>query len=127
MPGDSPPQTPGDSIADIGCRSLVASGPDFVSPSHVDKPVQNDSGPYVAPKAYVPPLSFPQRRNIDLLEKKFGKFLDMLKNLHVNIPFIEAMKEMPAYTKFLKEILSNKRKIDECQSVSLTSECCVLI
>ncbi|XP_021726114.1 DNA damage-inducible protein 1-like [Chenopodium quinoa] len=39
----------------------------------------------------------------------------MLKSLHINIPFLEAMTQMPPYAKFLKELLSNKKKLsDEC-------------
>ncbi|MCI22619.1 hypothetical protein A2U01_0043795, partial [Trifolium medium] len=30
---------------------------------------------------------------------------------------------MPTYSKFLKEILSNKRKLDEDSTVALTEEC----
>jgi len=37
----------------------------------------------------------------------------MLKKLHVNVPFLDALSQMPLYAKFLKEILSKKRKIDE--------------
>ena len=39
------------------------------------------------PKPYMPPLPFPQRFTRAKLESQFGKFLDMLKKLHVNVPF----------------------------------------
>ncbi|KAL5994011.1 hypothetical protein ACLOJK_038368 [Asimina triloba] len=31
--------------------------------------------------------------------------------LHINIPFAEAMEQMPSYAKFMKELLSKKRKL----------------
>ncbi|KAJ8764031.1 hypothetical protein K2173_004916 [Erythroxylum novogranatense] len=34
-----------------------------------------------------------------------------------------ALAEMPAYTKFLKEIISNKKKLDNFSTVALTEEC----
>lgn len=101
--------------------------PDPSSPSSVEPPVQNNAAPYVAPNAYVPPLPFPQRKKNDLMEKRFGRFAKMMKNLQATLPFTEAIKEMPAYAKFLKEVFSGKRSIEECQSVSLTSECSSLI
>ncbi|XP_037496384.1 uncharacterized protein LOC119371049 [Jatropha curcas] len=39
--------------------------------------------------------------------------LDVFKKLQINIPFTEALAKMPSYAKFLKEILSKKRKIDD--------------
>ena len=50
-------------------------------------------------------LPFPQRCNKELIEKKFSKFMTMLQGLQLTIMFTDAMREMPAYSKFLKEIL----------------------
>ncbi|XP_057246828.1 uncharacterized protein LOC130589556 [Beta vulgaris subsp. vulgaris] len=47
---------------------------------------------------YKPPVPFPQRL-AQKLEKKYGKFLDILKKLHINIPFLDAISEMPSYAK----------------------------
>ncbi|XP_020262292.1 uncharacterized protein LOC109838247 [Asparagus officinalis] len=82
---------------------------------------------YVAPAPYKPPLPFPQRLAKAKLEKQFGKFLEILKKLHINIPFTEAISQMPSYAKFLKEILSNKRKLEEYETVALTEECSAII
>ncbi|XP_019255161.1 PREDICTED: uncharacterized protein LOC109233751 [Nicotiana attenuata] len=60
---------------------------------------------------HMPALSFPQKMKREKLEKCFGRFLEILKKLYVNIPFIEVLIQMPAYAKFLKEILSSKRKL----------------
>jgi len=37
------------------------------------------------------------------------------------------LSQMPSYAKFLKEILSNKRKLEEHETVALTEECSVMI
>jgi len=53
-------------------------------------------------KSYMPPLPFPQRFTKAKLDSQFGKFPDMLKKLHVNVPFLDALPQMPLYAKFLK-------------------------
>ena len=76
------------------------------------------------------PLPFPKKKK-DLTDSKFKKFMKVLKNLNINIPFTNTINEMPAYTKFLKEILSKKRSIpnliDECNSLSMSNQCSALI
>ena len=46
----------------------------------------------------------------------------MLKKFHIKIPFLEAITDMPSYTKFLKDLLSNKEKLHENAIVALTKE-----
>ena len=78
-------------------------------------------------KAYVPQVSFPQRLQKARLEEQFSRFLDMFKKIEINIPFSEALTQMPLYAKFIKEILSRKRKIYEKGIVSLTATCSAVI
>lgn len=40
-----------------------------------------------------------------------AKFIDPFKQLHINIPFANALAKMPSFVKFLKDILTRKRKI----------------
>ncbi|XP_017982327.1 PREDICTED: uncharacterized protein LOC108663249 [Theobroma cacao] len=68
------------------------------------------------------PPPFPQRLQKQKLEKQFQKFLNVFKKLHINIPFAEALEQMPNYVKFLKDILSKKRKLSEFEIVSLIGE-----
>ena len=42
--------------------------------------------------------------------------------MHVNIPFAEALAHMPKYTKFTKEILRNKRKLKDHETIMLKEE-----
>ena len=44
------------------------------------------------------------------LDKQFGKFMDVFKKLHINIPFPDVLGKMSSYVKFMKDILANKRK-----------------
>ncbi|XP_057990583.1 uncharacterized protein LOC131172964 [Hevea brasiliensis] len=74
------------------------------------------------PEPYQPPLPFSQRFQKAKLDKRFGKFLEVLQKLCINIPFTEALSLMPSYTKFLKEILSKKRRLEDYEIVALTKE-----
>ncbi|XP_073041876.1 uncharacterized protein [Primulina eburnea] len=66
-------------------------------------------------------LPFPQRAKQLQLDTQFSKFLEIFKKLHINIPFAEALAQMPSYAKFLKEILSNKRKLLKIGEVKPTT------
>ena len=61
------------------------------------------------------------------LDLQFGKFLKVLKKFYINIPFTEALSQMPSYAKVLKEILSKKRKLEERETVALTEDRSVVI
>ncbi|XP_057522569.1 uncharacterized protein LOC130802574 [Amaranthus tricolor] len=76
---------------------------------------------------YVPHVPFPQRLARRNLEEKYGMFLEVLSKLEINIPFIDATKEMPSYAKFLKEVLSNKRKLPETGVETLRGECSAIL
>ena len=72
-------------------------------------------------QAYTPTVPFPQRLQKARREEQFSKFLDIFKKIEINIPFAEAINQMPNYAKFLKEILSKKMKIVEEGIVNLTT------
>nr|XP_016438553.1 PREDICTED: uncharacterized protein LOC107764492 [Nicotiana tabacum] len=76
---------------------------------------------------HMPALPFPQKMKREKLDKCFGQFLEMLKQLYVNIPFTEVLTQMPAYAKFLKEILSSKRKLEETTVVKLNAHCSAIL
>lgn len=61
------------------------------------------------PTVYVPPVPFLQRLQKAREANQFLKFLEVFKKLHINIPFADALAQMPSYVKFMKEILSKKR------------------
>lgn len=70
-----------------------------------------------------PSIPFLQRLKKQKLEQQYKKFLEVFKKLHINIPLIDALFQMPSYAKFLKDILSNKHKLGDHEIVILTEEC----
>ena len=64
-------------------------------------------------RLYAPPLPFPYRRVEKQLDEKFKKFLEHMQKMEMKIPFLDVMAQMPKYAKFLKDLLSNKKKLEE--------------
>ena len=56
-------------------------------------------------------ILYPQRLKKNKLDKKFTKFMEVFKKLHINIPFADALEQIPSYVKFMKDILSHKRRL----------------
>ena len=53
--------------------------------------------------------------------------MEVFKKLHINILFTEALDQMPSYVKFMKEILSKKKKLGDYETVALSNECSAVI
>ena len=51
----------------------------------------------------------------------------MFRKLEINIPFAKALAQMPHYAKFMKEIISKKRIVDENGIVSLSANYSAII
>ncbi|XP_061344568.1 uncharacterized protein LOC133290496 [Gastrolobium bilobum] len=80
------------------------------------KPKAADSSPY----AKVP---YPRRFKQEVQKQQYTKFLDIFKKLQINIPFAKAFEKVPNYARFMKDLLSRKRKLRECETINLTEEC----
>ncbi|CAL1412545.1 unnamed protein product [Linum trigynum] len=76
---------------------------------------------------YKPKLPFPTRMYKDRLEAEFDNFSSMLRKLHFQVPFMEALSLMPKYAKFLKELLSKKRRLSELATMELSEECSAIL
>ena len=53
--------------------------------------------------------------------------MEVFKKLQINIPFAEALEQMPSYVKFMKDILSRKRRLSDIETVNLTEECSAIL
>ena len=72
-------------------------------------------------------VPFRQRLQKSKIEEQFVRFLKTFQKLEISMPFTEVVTQMPLYAKFLKEILSKKRKIAEEGVVNLTATCSAVI
>ncbi|GKC76044.1 hypothetical protein Tco_1126818 [Tanacetum coccineum] len=56
------------------------------------------------------------------MEAQYGKFLDMIRAVRVNVPLVDVLAGMPNYGKFLKELVNNKHKIEQILAAFLSDE-----
>ncbi|GKD65122.1 DNA-directed DNA polymerase [Tanacetum coccineum] len=47
--------------------------------------------------------------------------------MHINFPFIEALSQMPKYTKFLKVLLTNKARLEEACTTTMNEMCSAVL
>ncbi|KAH6761031.1 hypothetical protein C2S51_017980 [Perilla frutescens var. frutescens] len=66
---------------------------------------------------------FPTRLAKAKTEQKMEKFMEILKKVNINIPLLDALRDMPGYAKFLKDVVSKKRKLGKFETVNLSEEC----
>ncbi|GJV10300.1 reverse transcriptase domain-containing protein, partial [Tanacetum coccineum] len=93
-----------------------------------DQP-QMTSEPVVQPSSEVqtPLVPFPRRLRKEKEEAQHKNFLENLKQLHINLLFIEALAQMPKYAKFLKGLLTNKDRLEEACKITMNERCFVVL
>ncbi|GKC32675.1 reverse transcriptase domain-containing protein [Tanacetum coccineum] len=79
------------------------------------------------PKPYKPKIPYPQRLRKEKMEAQYGKFLDMIRVVRINVPLVDVLAGMPNYGKFLKELVSNKHKLEQISSAFLSDESSAMI
>ncbi|RYR19839.1 hypothetical protein Ahy_B03g064733 [Arachis hypogaea] len=75
-------------------------------------------------KLYAP---FPQLLNGAVGKRIYSRFLDLFASLHVNIPFVKAIQQMPTFIKYMKELLPRKSSLKGGQTIVMNKECSALI
>nr|GEY15562.1 reverse transcriptase domain-containing protein [Tanacetum cinerariifolium] len=61
------------------------------------------------PKPYEQKIPYPQRLRKEKMEAQYGKFLDMIQAVRINVPLVDVSAGMPNYRKFLKELIRNNK------------------
>jgi hypothetical protein len=70
-------------------------------------------------------LPFPRTRK-QTTDEQIGKFVEVIRQLYVNIPLLDAM-QVPTYAKYLRDILNHKRLLPTTEVIKLTEECSAAI
>ncbi|CAJ2639773.1 unnamed protein product [Trifolium pratense] len=101
-----------------------------------EKPVEKKRGKGVEEKevykekenSFHAKLPYPRKKKAKANDhQQFKKFMKMLNDLQINIPFAEVLEQMPVYAKFMKELLTKKRKPLDDDTVDMTEECSAII
>ncbi|KEH17187.1 hypothetical protein MTR_0035s0100 [Medicago truncatula] len=93
-------------------------------PKKVDEEVVEKDGdkPQVVP-SYVK-LAYPRLAKKKMKEEgQFKKFMELFSQLQVNIPFGEALNQMPLYAKFMKELLTGRKRLKDDENIVLPENC----
>nr|GEV43886.1 reverse transcriptase domain-containing protein [Tanacetum cinerariifolium] len=61
------------------------------------------------------------------MEAQYGKFLNMICAIRINVPLVDVLAGIPNYEKFLKELISNKHKIKQFSAAFLSDESLAMI
>ncbi|GKD79779.1 reverse transcriptase domain-containing protein [Tanacetum coccineum] len=68
-------------------------------------------------------IPFPNRVRKEKEEALQRNFLENLKQLDINIPFIEALLQIPKYAKYLKNLLTSKSRLEEACTETMNERC----
>ncbi|XP_024022201.1 uncharacterized protein LOC112091842 [Morus notabilis] len=115
------------------CKAVtLRSGKELEAPVRIEKPDKDEqrgnlpSTSEVNPKRdgneYCKAVTLRSGKELEAPVRIEKPDKDEQRKLHVNIPFAEALEQMPSYVKFMKDILSNKKKLEDYEKVTLTEE-----
>ncbi|CAN6692130.1 unnamed protein product [Malus baccata var. baccata] len=111
-------------IPDPSASDKVQSRPNF------DANKEKGLGSLFAPSdkpPYKPHLPFPQRQQQRSKDQQCIEFMKTLAKVQINLPLLDAIKQIPSYAKFLKELCSKKKKFLEYEKVILTEQCSAIL
>ncbi|GJX39350.1 reverse transcriptase domain-containing protein [Tanacetum coccineum] len=61
------------------------------------------------------------------MEECYAKFIDLIKEVKINVPLVDVLAGMPNYRKFLKDLVSNKSKMEQISDAFLNEECSTIV
>nr|GEW74138.1 reverse transcriptase domain-containing protein [Tanacetum cinerariifolium] len=61
------------------------------------------------------------------IEECYAKFIDLIKEVMINVPLVDVLAGMPNYEKFLKDLVSNKSKMEQISATFLNEECSAIV
>lgn len=88
--------------------------PEHVAPSNLTQ-----KQPNVNTRHFVPKPPFPQRFMKKGQEEVNHDVFETFQKVQVNIPLLEAIKQVPRYVKFLKELCTSKRKLKGHEKITM--------
>jgi hypothetical protein len=71
-------------------------------------------------------IPYPRRVRKPRVDDQFGKFVEVIQKLYVNIPLLDDM-QVPTYAKYIPDILNKKKPLPTTEISKLTEECSAAI
>ena len=109
-------------------HSIPEKGDDKNLPNNFCAGESSSTGNSDLQKQHIPPLPFPPRAvSNKKMEEAEKEILETFRKVEVNIPLLDAIKQIPRYAKFLKELCTNKRKLKGSERISMGRNVSALI
>ncbi|GKE48501.1 hypothetical protein Tco_1479759 [Tanacetum coccineum] len=61
------------------------------------------------------------------MEERYAKFIDIIKEVKINVTLVDVLAGMPNYGKFSKDLVSNKSKMEQISDAFLNEECSAIV
>ncbi|XP_070005627.1 uncharacterized protein [Nicotiana sylvestris] len=73
------------------------------------------------------PAPIPQMLAKQKKDDQYRKFMEMLKQIQLNILLMDALREMPGYAKMMKDLMSRKFDFQDLSTITLTQTCSAVV
>ena len=78
---------------------------------HAPSTKESDDHPEVDKSTHIPPAPYPHRLRAPKKMNNHSEIYELFKQVKLNIPLLDAIKQIPSYAKFLKDLCMVKRKL----------------
>ena len=103
-------------------------GDDEVSDKpHVPRTDVIDGAPEQDKATHIPPAPYPYRLRVPKKVNNHSEIYELFKQVKLNIPLLDAIKKIPSYAKFLKDLCMVKRKLGVNKEAFMTVQSTSLI
>ena len=76
---------------------------------------------------HIPPAPYPHRLRAPKKVNNHSEIYELFKQVKLNIPLLDAIKQIPSYAKFLKDLCTVKRKLGVNKDTFMTEQSTSLI
>ena len=100
---------------------------EVVDKPHAPKADVLDGEPEKDKASHVPPAPYPHRLRAPKKVNNHSEIYELFKQVKLNIPLLDAIKQIPSYAKFLKDLCIVKRKLGVNKEAFMTEQSTSLI
>ena len=94
-----------DSQSELVKEDEVSDKPNVPNTNDIDGEPEKDKA------THVPPAPYPHRLRAPKKVNNHSEIYELFKQVKLNIPLLDAIKQIPSYAKFLKDLCTVKRKL----------------
>ena len=94
---------------------------------HVPNTNEIDGEPEEDKSTHVPPAPYPHKLRVPKKLDNHYEIYELFKQVKLNIPLLDAIKQIPSYAKFLKDLCTVKRKLGVNKEAFMTEQSTSLI